>query len=175
MSSIPTIDFIFFFLIILMVIHGFLKGFIEELFSWAAPVLAIGIAVFMYPQGAAFIRERFMENVRIVPELLAFIAIFLLVILFVKFLGRVLRDVISGIHLGTVNKLLGAVFGIAEGLALTAIILFFLTVQPVFNVSKILSDSIFVRLLLPIIQIPLNRGNEVIDVVFLYCAGVLNV
>jgi len=175
MSTIPIIDIIFFFLVVLMVIHGFLKGFIEELFSWAAPVLAIGTAIFMYPQGAAFIRDNFMENVRVVPEVLAFLAIFILIVLFVKFLGRVLKDVISGIHLGAVNRLLGAIFGLTEGLALTAIILFFLQVQEVFDSSKIIADSLFARFLSPIIQIPLNRGNDVVEVVIVYCKGFLNV
>ena len=175
MSNIPVIDIIFFFLIVLMVIHGYVKGFIEELFSWAAPVLAIVTAVLMFPYGAAFIRERFMENVRVVPELLAFIAIFVLVMMVVKFLGRILKDVITGIHLGAVNKLFGAIFGLAEGLALTAIILFVLSVQPVCDASKILADSMFAGFLFPIIQIPLNRRNEVIDVVLIFSKGVLNV
>ena len=175
MSNIPVIDIIFFFLIVLTVIHGYVKGFIEELFSWAAPVLAIGIAVIMYPQGAAFIRERFMENVRVVPELLAFLGIFLIVVSFVKLIGRILRDVISGINLNAVNRFLGAIFGLAEGIVLTAIILFFLTIQPVFDASKIITDSIFAGFLFPLIQIPLNRGNEAVDVVLLFITGVFYV
>lgn len=159
MGDIPVIDIVFFALVVLMAIHGFLKGFVEALFSWAAPVLAILAAVFMYPHGGAFIRSHTMEDVRIVPEFLAFLAIFLIVLLFIKFLGRVLRDVILGIHLGGVNRLFGFVFGIAQGIAIVAIILFFFMIQPVFDTTEILKGSIFAEFLYPFIQIPLERGR----------------
>ena len=163
MSSIPVIDIIFAALIILMMIHGFVKGFIEELFSWATLVLALGAAVFLYAPGAAFIRTKTMEHVRFVPEILAFIAIFLLVMIILKMLERVLKDVVEGARLGGANKFLGALFGLLEGFAITAIIIFVLTVQPLFNASTVLVDSIFAQLLLPLIKIPLQRGSEIVN------------
>ena len=160
MSGIQVIDWIFISLTLLMVIHGYVKGFVEELFSWAAIVLAIWAAIILFPAGGAFIRTKTMENIRVVPELLAFIAIFLIIMFVVKALERVLRDVITGANLGGLNKFLGAVFGVIEGFAFVALIIFVLSVQPLFNASKILDSSFFARFLLPIIQIPLNRGSN---------------
>lgn len=168
MGNFPVIDLIFLILIILMLIHGYAKGFVEELFSWATFVLAMLAAVFFYAPGAVIIRKRVMEDVKYVPEILAFIAVFFIVMIFLKMLERVLKDIIMGAHLGGINKVIGAVFGLVEGFALTAIILFILTIQPVFDASKIIGDSIFAQILLPIIKAPLSKGREIITAVHLF-------
>ena len=163
MGNFPVIDLIFLVLIVLMLIHGYVKGFVEELFSWATLVLAMLAAVFLYSPGAAFIRTKTMENVLFIPEILAFIAVFLIVVLFLKMLERVLKDIVLGTNMGGINKILGAVFGLLEGFALTAIILFILVVQPLFDPSKVIGDSIFAQILLPIIRAPMNKGQEIIN------------
>jgi len=163
MSNLPVIDLVFVVLIVLLIIHGYLKGFIEEIFSWASLVLAIWMAILFYSAGGAFIRTKILENVRIVPEVLAFVAIFLIVTLFLKMLERVLKDVVTGAKLGKLNKGLGAVFGAIEGLAVSTLILFVLRIQPLFDPSLVIGDSIFAELLLPLTLIPLDRGREIID------------
>jgi membrane protein required for colicin V production len=166
-GNLPVIDYVFIFLILLMLVHGYIKGFVEELFSWAAMILAIWAGVLLNAPAAVIVREKLMPNVRVVPEILAFIAIFLIVMIIVKLLERVLKDVIAGANLGAVNKVLGAVFGVIEGFAFTLLILFVISVQPLFNPSKILGDSVFAGFLLPIIRIPLERKQEAVEVVFL--------
>ena len=165
MNNIPVIDLVFLVLIVLMIIHGYVKGFVEEIFSWASLILAVYAAVFFHPAGAEFLRSRGMQNIRLIPEILAFIAVFGAVILVVKLLERVLKEIIAGMRLGGVNKVLGLIFGLLEGLALTAIILFVFTVQPLFDPSNVIEDSIFAQFLLPLIQIPLDRGKETLNIV----------
>jgi len=172
MSNIPVIDLVFVIFIVLMIIHGYVKGFVEEFFSWAALVAAILAAVFLHPAGAAFIRKSIMENVRYVPEILAFIGIFLVVMLFIRMIERVLKDVVKGAKLGAVNKLFGLIFGLLEGFALVALILFVLSVQPVFDVSKLIGDSIFAQILLPHFnKIPLDKGREIITTTLIFPFG----
>ena len=173
MSNMPVIDFVFIILIGLMVVHGFVKGFVEEIFSWATLVLAIWMAVLFYSAGGAFIRTKMMENVRMVPEVLAFVAIFFIVVFFLRIIERVLKDVIHGMKLGGVNKVIGALFGIVEGLALTTLILFVLTVQPLFDPSSLIGDSVFAEIILPFIRMPLDRGIEVIETAFIFAPGFL--
>jgi membrane protein required for colicin V production len=168
MSNLPVIDYIFIFLILLMIIHGYIKGFVEELFSWAALILAIWAAVLLNPAAGAFIRQRTMQNVRVVPEILGFAAVFILVMIVIKLLEKILRDVIAGANLGTVNRILGAVFGLIEGLAFVILIVFVLVVQPLFNPAKILQDSVFAQIMLPLIRIPTGRGQDVINTAFLF-------
>ena len=165
------IDVIFIALIALMLIHGFIKGFIGELFSWAALVLSIWVAVLLFPAGGAFIRTRVMENVRIVPELLAFVAIFLLIMIVIKLLERIFRNVVEGARLGGLNKFLGAVFGIVEGIAITTLIIFVLNVQPLFDATALLEGSIFGQFILPIIRGPLERGHDIINTAFFVLPG----
>jgi len=168
MSNIPVIDMIFLILIVLMVIRGYLKGFIEEIFSWAALVLAIWVAVLLHSPGADLIRSRIMENVEYVPEILAFVAIFVVVMLLLKMLEHILKDVIMGAKLGGANKFLGAIFGLVEGLTLVALILFVLAIQPLFDATNIIVNSIFAQILLPIIRIPFERGTGVVETAYFF-------
>ena len=168
MSDIPVIDYIFAGLILLMVVHGYIKGFIAELFSWAAMILAIWAAVLLNTTGAAFIRERFMQNVRVVPEILALVAVFVLVMIVAKILEQVLKEVVSGANLGFLDRILGAVFGLVEGLAFTVLIIFVLrSIRPIIDTSGLLGESIFARYLLFIIGNRAERGQEVINAVLL--------
>ena len=151
MNNLSTLDFVFIFFIFLMLVHGYVKGLIRELFSWAALILAIWAAVLLYPAGGAYIRTMIMENVRVVPELLAFIAIFLIVMFAIKILERIFANIIEGARLGGVNRILGAVFGILEGVAITMLIIFVLSIQPLFDATGLIINSYFAQLLLPVI------------------------
>jgi membrane protein required for colicin V production len=160
-----AIDIFFIVLILLMVAHGLIKGFIRELFSWAALVLSIWVAVLLFPAGGAFIRSMIMENVRVVPELLAFVAIFLIIMIVVKLLERILRDVVEGANLGAVNKFLGGIFGLVEGFAITLLVLFVLSVQPLFDASALVGESFFGQFLLPFFRFLPDRGQELVNIV----------
>jgi len=161
------IDIVFIILIVLMITHGFIKGFVAELFSWAALVLSIWAAVLLFPAGGAFIRTKMMEHVRVVPELLAFIGIFLCTMIMIRFLERILRTVVEGANLGAVNRFLGAVFGLVEGLALTVLAIFVLRVQPLFDGEALIEGSFFDEMLAPLIRIPLERGQDIVHTTLL--------
>jgi membrane protein required for colicin V production len=166
MSNFQVIDLIFGILIALIAIHGYVGGLIREIFSWAALVIAILAAVFFHPAGAAIIRQKVMPNVRYVPEILAFIGVFLIAMLVCKMIERLLRDVVAGANLGKLDKILGLVFGFIEGLAVTALILFVLSVQHLFDISKLIGDSIFAQILLPHLpEIPFNKGPDITEVI----------
>jgi membrane protein required for colicin V production len=152
------IDIVFLVLICLLFLRGFLRGFIRELLSWASLVLGVLGAVFFYKNGAVFIRDRFLPGMKILPEILAFIAIFVIVFLALKILEKILRDIVEGIHLGGVDKILGAAFGLLEGLALVSFILFILMIQPLFDTSGLLGNSLFAHFLLPLIFSPSATG-----------------
>jgi len=158
-----VIDVIFIVLISLLIIHGFFKGLIAAIFSWACLILGIWAAVLLFPAGGAYIREHIMADVRIVPELLAFVAIFLLIVICVKLVERILRTVIEGAHLGTVNRILGAVFGVVEGFALAMIIIFVLGVQPLFDASAIIYNSVIAQFLLPFLRYLPDRAQEIVE------------
>jgi len=146
-----VIDIIFFVLIGLFIIRCYLKGFVSELLSMAGFALGILAALYFYKNGADFLRERFWPDLKTIPEVISFLFLFVIVLIVVKFLAIMLKGIISGIKLGGVDRALGLIFGLAEGIAVISLVLFLIRVQPLFDPSVILSDSFFANLLLPFI------------------------
>jgi len=154
-----AIDYIFITLIALFTIRCFIKGFISEILSMAGIVLGILAALLFYRNGAEFLRNQLMPDVKIVPEILAFTALLVIVFLFMKLLEGLLKNILKGINMGGLDKIFGVAFGLAEGLIVVSLILFLLSIQPLFNPSAILSDSFFAPIILPLIIG--NTANEV--------------
>jgi membrane protein required for colicin V production len=151
MNGLSVLDIVFLVLVCLLTLRGGLRGFIREFLSW--PTLALGIlgSVFFYKNGALFIERRFFPGMKVLPEILAFIGIFVIIFLAFKILEKILKDIIEGVHLGGVDKILGVVFGFLEGAALTALVLFLLALQPLFDASGILGSSVLAKTILPLI------------------------
>jgi membrane protein required for colicin V production len=151
MKGIAVIDVIFIALVLILTIRCALRGFIGELMSMASVVLGLLAALFFYKNGAVFIRDQFMPGIQIVPEILAFIILFLIVFIVIKILEGILKDIIERIRLGGADRFLGIIFGLVEGAIVISLILFVLTIQPLFDPVPILRDSFFAELLLPLI------------------------
>jgi membrane protein required for colicin V production len=151
MKGFAVIDIIFAGLIVLFTIRCYLRGLIREFFSMAAVVLGLLASLFFYKNGAIFIRDRFL-NMKIIPEILAFIALFLIVFIAVKILEHLFHDIIQGIQLGGVDRILGILFGLAEGILVVCLFLFVMDNQPLFDAEKVFGESFFARLFLPFIK-----------------------
>ena len=152
MMKLAPLDIIFGILILIAVVRCALRGLVAELMSWAAVVCGVLFSFLLYKRGAVLIRERFFSG-QVLPEILAFAALFLIVFISVKILEYILRDIVNRIKLGGVDRFLGALFGILEGLCVVTLILFIISVQPLFDPRVILSDSFFARLLSPFITV----------------------
>ena len=146
-----VIDFIFIALIGLFIIRCYLKGFVSEILSMAGIVLGILASLFFYKNGADFLRSQFWPELKVIPEILAFIGLFVIVFFIIKLLEVMLKGIINNIKLGGADRALGIIFGLAEGIAVVSLILFLLKIQPLFDPSSIISDSIFASFLLPLI------------------------
>jgi membrane protein required for colicin V production len=147
-----VIDLIFTGLIGLFMIRCYLKGFVSELLSMAGIVLGILAALFLHKNGGAFLRERFWPGVNVIPEIAAFIILFVFVFFIVKLLEKMLVDIIDNVSLTSADSYLGIIFGLAEGIAVVSLILFVLKIQPLFDPSALLQNSFFAKLLLPLIN-----------------------
>ncbi|MDR3138901.1 MAG: CvpA family protein [Treponema sp.] len=147
-----TLDTIFLVLILLLVIRCALRGLVREFLTMAGWALGILGGVFFYQRGGAVIRTKILAGVPVLPEILAFIGIFLIVFLMTKFLERILGDIIEGINLRGADRALGVLFGFLEGIALIGLILLGLILQPLFNAQPLLAGSVFARILLPLIR-----------------------
>jgi membrane protein required for colicin V production len=161
------IDYVFAGLTLLLVVRCTLRGFISEFMALASLVLGALCSIFLYRNCAAFLRERgletFMEKiprliqellpglVRNIPEILSFAFIFVLVFILVKLVEYLLVDIVERINLGGVDRFLGFLFGFAEGIAVTSLLLLALMVQPIFDAGPLLEGSFFAELLFPLI------------------------
>jgi membrane protein required for colicin V production len=163
MNGIAVIDIVFAVLALLLTVRCALRGFIGELLSMASVALGLLAALFFYKNGGAYIRTKFMPDIKILPEVLAFIALFLIVFVLIKILARILRDIIEGFKLGGVDRFLGIVFGLVEGLVVISLILVVLTIQPLFDPKPVLQKSIFAEILLPLIT-GVEHGGGILTV-----------
>ncbi|MDR0624470.1 MAG: CvpA family protein [Treponema sp.] len=151
MNGFAVIDIIFVVLTIIFIVRCALRGFIGELMSMASVVLGLLAAFFFYKNGGVYIREKFMPGMEIIPDILAFIALFLVVFILIKILELMLKEIIEGIKLGGVDRFLGIIFGLVEGVIVVCLILFVITIQPLFDPAPVLNKSIFAEILLPFI------------------------
>ncbi|MDR2159471.1 MAG: CvpA family protein [Treponema sp.] len=165
MMGFAAIDIFLLILVALLVIRCTLRGFIGEIMAVASFFLGLLASLFFYKNGGLFVREKFMPGVKILPEVLAFIVLFFIVFVLVKILERILKDIIDRISLGGVDRFLGILLGLVEGIAVTGLILFVLSIQPLFDPAPLLDRSFFAKLLLPLIggwyggpEIPLPVG-----------------
>jgi membrane protein required for colicin V production len=148
--SMAVIDIMFLALIAILIIRCGLRGLVKEVMSMASVALGLLAAVSFYRQGAAFVRTKMLEDVAVLPELIAFVALLAIVFFSIKILEHILQDIVSRIHLGGLDRALGLAFGFLEGLILVKLILFVLSVQPLFNAESLLEHSVIVKLVDPL-------------------------
>ncbi|MDR2519381.1 MAG: CvpA family protein [Spirochaetaceae bacterium] len=156
--TVSAIDIIFLILILLSMVRCALRGFIKEFLSMTSLICGVLAAIFFYKKGAAFLRERFFANIRIIPEVLAFSLLFFAAFLAVKIVELMLKDVVDMIDLGGVDRFIGILLGFLEGLVVVLAALFVITVQPVFELEPVLRESVFAQLLVPLIQTQIPAG-----------------
>jgi len=145
------LDIILTILLVALVFRGFLRGFVKEFFflgTWAIGLLG---AFLFYKQGGEFIRTQFSMEIPGLPEILGFIAIFLIVFLVCKFVRKILSDIINGMKLTSIDKLLGGIFGFVEGAVIVAAVLFVINLQSFVDLSGYIKDSLYGTLLLPLL------------------------
>jgi membrane protein required for colicin V production len=151
MTEFAVIDIVLLALLILLTIRGFIRGFVGEFFSLGGPALGVLGAFLFYKNGGEFLRTRYFNGMKGIPEVLAFIAIFLIVFLACKIIQKIVSDVVSGMNLSTLDKVLGALFGLVEGLLAASLMLIIIRIQPLFDSSAMLQGSFFANVILPMV------------------------
>lgn len=157
------LDWIFTGFIILLAVRCFAKGFVEEILAVASWIGGLGSALLFSKALSAYASKyvaKNLGNVKIsatVLYVLAFIVCFLAGFLVVKLIEKLVSEGLEAAHLEIFDRLLGLVLGIVEGLAIVALILIVLEIQPFFNVQKILSSSMYAKTLLPLLGPTINN------------------
>ena len=157
MDNFSGLDIVLSIIGIILIFRGFIVGFIKEFFSLGALVLGILSAILLYTKLAEYIRLNYLPDIKVLPDILAFVIIFLIVFLICKILEKLLNDIIKGMNLSGIDKFLGGVLGFAEGLIVICVVLLVLSFQPVFDTSALLESSFYAKMLLPVI---INTAGE---------------
>lgn len=103
----------------LSTIFAFLRGFVRVVMSLVALVAAVLAAIHLSPPVADMLPM--LSNSAVTRYLVAFALIFIVVVLVGGLLGWMLSRAIRAIGLGFVDRLLGAIFGVARGVLIVVI------------------------------------------------------
>ena len=152
-----VIDIVFILILILSALICSVKGFVSEVMALVAVILGILSAVFFFRAGAELLRELFMGDIKVLPEIIAFVVILCVVFVLIKFIGMIVKGIIEGIRLGWLDRFLGFLYGCAKGILVICLLLLLISVLPFINSGSILNKSFFAELLLPFI---IGERNE---------------
>ena len=107
------------------------------------------------PAGSLFVGWGLAAKPEILPLIAGFIAVFFIVFLIIKLIARLLEEGIEAAQLGGVDRILGLVLGLAEGLILVSFLVIALSMLEktlsIVGFTKFLNGSAIVRFILPII------------------------
>jgi membrane protein required for colicin V production len=100
---------------------GFSNGLILELASLAGLILGIYAALHFSDNVGGFLSSLFTINEKYLP-VISFVVTFVGVVIIIYLIGWILSKIFDLVALGIVNKLFGAIFGIAKGIILVSVV-----------------------------------------------------
>jgi len=142
------IDTIFFIVIFLAVIRGWRKGMILGLLSMVCGLIGLAAAVKLSAVVATHLKNDLHLSTRWLP-VMAFILVFLAVILIIRWFGRLLEGLVKLALLEWVNKLAGIGLFITLYVSIYSILLFYGTQTQVIS-KQAVGDSHFYSLIAPL-------------------------
>jgi membrane protein required for colicin V production len=115
------------FLILIPIVWGFIrgltKGLIIELATLAGLILGILAAYYFATEVSELIRSYFTFSDR-TARTIAYILIFVAVMIIAYIIGKIIEKTVDLIALGWLNKLLGAIVGLAKGALVAGLIIY---------------------------------------------------
>ena len=146
---IGSADIVFLIILSFFVIKVTVTGFIDEFFSKAAVIVGGLIAFLFYKLLTPVITELLGEKA--LSAVIAFLILFLSVYLIIKLVQVFLGSLFSSESLKNLDRSLGVCLGLVEGLIVIGVILMLINIQTFVSFDKILSESIFAKILSPFI------------------------
>ena len=154
------LDIVFIIITFFTSVRAALRGFARELLSIVALLGGLLIATLFSGLVAAYIDSRFGQSAW--NQIIAFLGLFVAVYITARIFQNVLHRIITSIHLEGLDRALGLLLGIGEGITIIVVLLLVVQVQPFIDPERIVGASQFARLLrplLPYIDGLLNRAG----------------
>ncbi|TVR87545.1 MAG: CvpA family protein [Spirochaetaceae bacterium] len=160
--ELAPVDIVFLIMVVFTTIRAGIRGFVKEIMSVAALFLGIGGAVLFSGVLAEHVEQNFGESVW--TQVIAFLALFLVIYIVVKVFENALNRLIERIHLDSLDHAAGFFLGVAEGLLLVFVLLLLIQVQPIVRPELLIAESVFAHALLPLLPfaaqfLNLTAGN----------------
>lgn len=132
------IDIITIIIVVALCIRGYLKGFINELFSLGIVVIGLAVSFLFYRPLGVILGEHL--NPEIAP-LISFFIILVTVAVFLVIIRNALTSIIDRINLTDIDYLLGVAVGFIKGVILCGFVFIFLKHHPLLNVDVVIARS----------------------------------
>lgn len=145
-----TLDIIFLVILGLTGLRCLIRGLIAELGSRLAIVAALLSGFLLYQPAGRLLSG--VAELGIFAPVIGFAVAALLAFLIVWLVSRSLQTIVETVRLQFLDRILGFVFGLMEGLVIVIVILLILDYQTFFDTEALLSGSIFAQVLLPLIS-----------------------
>lgn len=138
------IDIVFLIVILFFALTALSKGFVKELFSKVSITGGLAAAIFFAPKLDIYVSQTI--NNSIVSIVLSFALIFIVVFLTISIIQHFVAKVFEGEIMKGLDRSLGFILGIAEGIVCCIFIISLLKTQRFFNCSELIENSLFCRI-----------------------------
>ncbi|MBN2657058.1 MAG: CvpA family protein [Spirochaetales bacterium] len=156
-----TIDIIFLIIMGIMAVRGLFRGLISELFSFGALVVGLLVAMAFSGKVAVFFSEQFGEQSW--NRGLAFFIVFILIYIALQIIERIIVKMMDETAAFSVDKGLGLLLGLFEGIIICSLLTYLLDIQTVFNTDQLLGGSFIVPYLVKVFPFLESTGAALMD------------
>ncbi|MBN1798185.1 MAG: CvpA family protein [Spirochaetales bacterium] len=150
-SGFTIVDVVFVLIILILVIRGGMRGFIIEVSTLAAPLLGLLCAVIFSNLVTELVGLLTGMTNSIWNYIIAFLGVFLVVYLIIFFIQGTLQSIVTKLELHNLDRVLGSILGLVEGILIIAIILILAYWIPIEGLKQSFESSFFFNLLKPFI------------------------
>jgi membrane protein required for colicin V production len=151
------VDIFFIILVVVAAIRGYFRGFITEVFSVAAPVLAVLGGLLLSKPLSLLIAPLAKEAGSLGTQIISFLIIFIVIYLVLFLLRKMFHHLIEDLHLVGADRALGVILGVLEGLTVAFVIAIILIVIPLDVTRHLMAGSLFRSLITPFLPELLNQ------------------
>jgi membrane protein required for colicin V production len=143
------IDVVLAVLLALFALRGFFRGFARELFALLGLVGGVALALTRYAEAAEMLPPSVPPDLR---PVLAFLILFFAVVLAARLVGALVRYLLGMVLLSPLDRLAGAVFGAAKGVAIVGGLLMLLrAIAPSATIERALGESVVMRSIMQVV------------------------
>lgn len=157
-TAISVADGIFLVLLAIAAIRGAARGFTKETLTAGAVICGLFGAI-VFSKLIVSILERYLSpsawNI-----VFSFLGIFIVIYLVFKLSEGILLRAIDKVRLVNLDRALGLLFGLIEGVVIIVLFLFIMRIQPFFSSEQLLEESVVIDIISPLLPYTLQLLQE---------------